>query len=354
MLVRRRSAAWARPTGCAQVANPGSTLVAHGGKNRLLPWFFVRAWWHAGRAVIGRRCDLVMTGDAVTYVALWPVLAALRVRTVTMVMGLDLTWPNRYYGIVARALIPRATRVIAISTATAAAARAVGVESDRCGIVRPAVVAPDCGPLDRAQPAAESSNASASPARGRAADRRATRRPRSPMVRGRVMPKLPPSVHYRRRFGPRPHEHRTVAAAGSPRRYTARPRLGGRARETSCAAATCSCSRTFRSGRHGGFGLVVLEAATRGTPVVGALQGLRDAVVDGKPASSSHRATPRRGRARDEPRADRAGLVDVGARFRARTVELDSWERLQESLTAELAQSQRATRSRTVRSIKPS
>ena len=35
-------------------------------------------------------------------------------------------------------------------------------------------------------------------------------------------------------------------------------------------------------------------------------------------------------------------------------VELDSWERLQASLTAELAQSQRATRSRTVRSIKPS
>ena len=61
-----------------QAANPGSTLVAHGGKNRLLPWFFVRAWWHAARAVIGRRCDLVMTGDAVTYVALWPLLAALR------------------------------------------------------------------------------------------------------------------------------------------------------------------------------------------------------------------------------------------------------------------------------------
>ena len=227
-----------------------------------------------------------------------------------------------------------------------------------------------CGPrssrpiADRStarRPAAESSNASGLPddavvllTVGRLVARKGVR-----WFVAEVMPKLPPSVHYLV-AGSGPDltniEH-AIAAAGSHAQVHLLGRVSEDEREDLLRGSDLFVQPNIPiEGDMEGFGLVVLEAATRGTPVVAsALEGLRDAVVDGEtgflvaPSDAEAWSTRVTSLA-----ADRTGLVDVGARFRARTVELDSWERLQESLSAELAQSQRATRSRTVRSIKPS
>jgi phosphatidylinositol alpha-1,6-mannosyltransferase len=344
-----------------EARHPGSQLVAHGGNNLRLPAFFVRAWWHTLRSVIGRRCDLVLTGDAVTYIALWPLLALLRVRSITMVMGLDLTWPHRYYEVVTRALVPRATRVIAISTATAEAARAIGVAPDRCGIVRPAVAVPDCGSSDRARARRRLDERLGLPddavvllTVGRLVARKGVR-----WFVAEVMPKLATSAHYVvAGSGPdRANIEHAITAAGLRAQVHLLGRVSEDEREDLLRGSDLFVQPNIMiAGDMEGFGLVVLEATSRGTPVVAsALEGLCDAVVDGEtgylvaPGDAEAWSTCVT-RLTTHP----ARLVEIGARFRSRTIELDGSKRLQESLSEELRRCQRSTRSATVRSSRRS
>ena len=121
-------------------------LLAYGGaKAGLVTWLPV-ALVRTVRLLARRRVDLVLCGDALVYAVLGPFLRAFRVRHAAMVMGLDLTYGNPLYQAVVHPLLRRAPHVIAISEATAAAARALGIPADRVTVVRLGVQAPAAGP----------------------------------------------------------------------------------------------------------------------------------------------------------------------------------------------------------------
>ena len=128
---------------------PGARLVAHGRTNRALPVFLLGAWVRTATLVLRRRVDVVVAYDALTYLALWPLLVALRVPRVALVNGLDLTWDRGPYRAALRRALPRASRVLAISRATAEVARGLGVPDDRLVVVHPSVDAPVVSDADR-------------------------------------------------------------------------------------------------------------------------------------------------------------------------------------------------------------
>jgi glycosyltransferase involved in cell wall biosynthesis len=87
-----------------------------------------------------------------------------------------------------------------------------------------------------------------------------------------------------------------------------------------------------------GFGLVMIEATLRGTPVLAAgLQGIKDAVVDGVtgqllPSGADSEWV----RMMNEWCRDRQELASLGQRFRARAIELYSQERMGRELLNEI------------------
>ena len=269
---------------------PGAVLVAHRKSNRGFAQFALQAWWQVFRARLGRRVDVVIVGDVTTYLMVWPLLAVLRLPSVVMAHGLDLTLPNPVYHAAVRFMVPRAKRVLTNSEATAEVARGVGVAADRCVVVRLGAIPP------------EPSTPEEMTAATREARRRCgmdTERDQLLLTVGRliarkgvrwfvtdVMPKLPDTVHYAiAGAGPelepvapqswRQASKRACTCSAGSTRPTA---------SSSCAAPTSSCSRTLRRGRHGGIRARRRRGgAGRGTVVVAsALEGLCEAIVDGE------------------------------------------------------------------------
>jgi glycosyltransferase involved in cell wall biosynthesis len=267
---------------------PEAVLVAHGGRKRSLPWFFVGAWWRVLRDVRAHECDVVVTGDAVMFVALWPLLVMLRVPTATLVMGLDLTWPPRLYQRLIRVVVPRAERVLAISNATADAARAIGVPDARLSVIRLGAAPPSGGPPDR-----RAARAALHAELGLDADAmivatlgRLVRRKGVRWFVTDVLPKLPASVHYViAGSGPERREvEAAILASGVGDRVHLLGRVDDEQRELVLSGADVFAQPNLAvPGDMEGFGLVVVEAAHRGTPVVASeLEGIRDAVVGGE------------------------------------------------------------------------
>ena len=95
--------------------DPQARLVALGGSNRNLLWWLPWALLRSA-AMLGRRqVGLVLTGDALTYAVLAPLLRAFHVPNATMVMGLDLTYESRLYRAIVHRALRKAPSVIAIS-----------------------------------------------------------------------------------------------------------------------------------------------------------------------------------------------------------------------------------------------
>jgi len=250
------------------------------------------------------------------------------VRHATMAMGKDLTFGNRLYRAVVHPLVRRAPLVIAISEATAASARAVGVPADRVQVVRLGVDAPAVTARDR-----EEARASIVAGRGLEPGSvlvltlgRLVRRKGVLWFVENVLPKLPANVVY------------LVAGDGEdmPLLRNAADRLGladrmrllgqvdDAERETLMRGADLFVQPNVSvPGDMEGFGLVVVEAAMRGTPVVAAaLEGILDAVVDGRTGTLLPSADVDAWvAALTELTADPAGLATTGARFQASTVE---------------------------------
>jgi glycosyltransferase involved in cell wall biosynthesis len=268
--------------------SPGARLVAHGGTNRLLPWFFVTAWARTAALVLRRRVDVVVCYDAATYLALWPLLAMIRVPRVALVNGLDLTWERPPYGTLLRRALPRASRVLAISRATAQVARGVGVPDNRLVVVPPSVDAPEVSDGERAE-----ARRAVRDRIGTAADDvvlltvgRLVARKGARWFVEEVLPGLPHTVHYViAGSGP---EHAAIARGAVDRGLEHRVHLLGAVtdaeRETLLRGADVFVQpNVATAGDMEGFGLVLVEAAKRGTPVVAsALEGMPDAVADGE------------------------------------------------------------------------
>lgn len=297
-------------------------LIAHGGANRLLPLWLPGATIRLVALVLRRKVDLVLTGDVVLHLLLAPLLRLLGVRHATMAMGKDVVWSPAWYQRVIARVLPRAPHVLAISSATAAAAVAAGAPPERVDVVRLGVEDPG---LD-----AEASLAAAAELRsatGIGDDElvvltlgRLVRRKGVVWFLRSVVPHLPSNVVY------------LVAGDGvdAPRARAAVDELGlGDRVRLLGAVPDAERERLMRGadvfvqpnipvdGDMEGFGLVAVEAAMRGSLVVAAsLEGLRDAVVDGEtglllppgdPAAWTERLSALA--------ADRAAARELAARF---------------------------------------
>jgi phosphatidyl-myo-inositol dimannoside synthase len=210
-----------------------------------------------------------------------------RVPHATMIMGLDVTYEQPLYRAVVHRALRRAPRVVAISEATAASARAVGVRDDRLTVLRLGVQAPELPPGDRARSARlirtelglDESQVIVLTL-GRLVRRKGVR-----WFVEAVLPKLAGNVHLV--IAGDGDEAGRIAEAAERAGVAERVHLLGQVsdgrREDLMRGADLFVQPNIEVPNDiEGFGLVTIEAAMRGTPVVAAdLQGIRDAVVDG-------------------------------------------------------------------------
>ena len=269
-------------------ARPEARLIAYGGPNRGLPLWLPGAVGRLLWLIARRRVDVVLTGDALTFAIVSPMLRLFRLRHATMVMGLDLTFENHLYRAVVHPPLRRADAVLAISSATADEAAGFGVPPSRITVVRLGLQAPAVAPHAHSQARARLSREL-----GLAEDDtivltlgRLVRRKGGRWFVGEVLPRLASTVHYvLAGDGP---EHEQVLAAAHRSGVASRVHLLGRVsdeqREVLMQGADVFVQPNVAvQGDMEGFGLVTVEAALRGTPVVAAdLEGIKDAVIGGR------------------------------------------------------------------------
>jgi glycosyltransferase involved in cell wall biosynthesis len=276
------------------------------------------------KLVVSRRVDMVLTGDALMYAAVRPLARLLRTPCSTMVLGLDMTYDNRAYRAVVHTALRRAENVLAISEATAAVARELGVPPDRVHVVRLGVDAPQVEPEQRAE------------ARSRLSARLGTTEEQTLLLTlGRlvrrkgvawflsdVLPELPSHVIYVV-AGDGDDAERvrdTVATAGLGDRVRLLGEVDDSERELLFLGADLFVQPNIPvAGDIEGFGLVTIEAAMRGLPVVAAdLEGIAEAVVNGitgrlLPAGDAHAWAAEL----TSLTADRHQLAALGSTFQA-------------------------------------
>lgn len=297
------------------------------------------------RELARRRCDVILAGDALVYVFVAPLAALFRRPVVVFVMGLDLTFANRPYRALVTYLLPRARRVLAISRATATVASRLGVPEDRLAVIRLAVGAPDVRESDRATAATElrrwlelPSDAVTVLTVGRLVERKGQR-----WFVEEVLPSMPERVVYviAGDGEERADIERRAVELGISRRVRLLGPVDEPTRELLLLGADCFVQPNVPvEGDIEGFGLVTVEAAQRGLPVVAsALEGLQDAVV---PGVTGELVPPRDASAWIDTLgpllADPRSLADTGARYGAEARRVFSRSQFRDSLVFELSQ----------------
>lgn len=268
-------------------AAPDSELIAHGGSRRALPRWLPSALARTARLVITRRVDFVLTGDAVMYAATRPLLRVLRVPSATMAVGLDMTYGNRAYRAVVHRALRRADAVIAISESTAAVARGLGVPAARVHVIRLGVDAPEVTVQQHNE-----ARARLNVLLGTTNDQvllltlgRLVRRKGTVWFLRNVLPQLPGRiVCVVAGDGPEAAPVRGVVAdLGLNDAVRLLGQVDDPDRELLLRGTDLFVQPNIPvPGDIEGFGLVTIEAAMRGLPVVAAdLEGLAEAVVDG-------------------------------------------------------------------------
>lgn len=263
-----------------------SALVAHGGRQWWLPLWVPYAAVRVVAAVLRDRSTVVLCGDALLHALLWPVLTLVGARHSTMVMGLDLTWPLAPYQWWIRQTLPGADRVIAISSATAEVARTLGIPADRVAVLRLAVPVPDVTPERRAAARRELVRRFGVEEGTllMVAISRLVRRKGMRWFVDQVMPRLPQTTLLVAGTGP---EQEAIADAIRAHDLAEEVHLLGgvddATRELLMQGADVFVQPNIPVPRDmEGFGLVAVEAASRGALVVAAdLEGLKDAVING-------------------------------------------------------------------------
>lgn len=267
---------------------PNPKLIASGRHSAHLGWWLGAALARTGVLLSRRQVKVVLAGDALMYMALRPLLKVAGVRSVALVHGLDLTWPWFGYRWLVRRAVRHADCVVAVSEATATVARDAGVAADRIQVIRPGLPFPTVTQEDRLEARKqlvkqldEDPTSFFLLTLGRVVRRKGAR-----WFVHEVLPRLPEHVVYLvAGDGP---DCEAVAAAAEAAGVAHRVRLLGRVddemRETLMRGADLFVQPNIVvADDMEGFGLVIIEAALRGTPVIGAdLEGIKDAVVDGE------------------------------------------------------------------------
>jgi phosphatidyl-myo-inositol dimannoside synthase len=322
---------------------PDSVKISHGRSNRGLIWWvpacLARLTWLCLRG----RAEYVLCGDALMNALCAPLLRTFRIQQATMIMGLDVTYENRLYRALVLPPLRSAARVIAISAATAGQARDAGVPADRIAVLRLGVQPPPAG-----RPGRPRARAAVRRRLSLADDQlvlltlgRLVRRKGARWFTESVLPQLDEHVHYVV-AGQGPEEQAIRAAAeatGVAKRLHLLGRVDDDAREELMSGADVFLAPNIPvPGDMEGFGLVTVEAAMRGTPVVAsALEGINDAVENGRtgillPPSDVHAWVSELTALLAAP----ADLPGLGDRFLAHAVELYSEEAMGRALCAQL------------------
>lgn len=265
---------------------PQARLIAHTGSNLTLPIWLLTALPRAARAIVTGEVDGVITGDALMYALMRPLLVAAHLPNLSMIHGLDVTYQNRLYRAVVHPALRRARCLVTISGATAAEAQKVGVPSNRIAVIPPGVPAPEIGPAER-QAAGADARRRLSIADGSVlllTVGRLVRRKGVPWFLRAVMPRLSPqAVYLVAGAGPLDDEIRSlVTELGLSDRVRILGQVDDFERDQLlCAADIFVQPNVVVSGDMEGFGLVLIEASLRGTvSVASGIEGIVDAVVD--------------------------------------------------------------------------
>jgi phosphatidyl-myo-inositol dimannoside synthase len=310
---------------------------------RHLAWFLPWALVRTALSLMLGRIERIVCGDAIVWV---PVSIAARLagaQSSVMALGLDLTYPNPLYQRLVHWSLPRADRVVAISTVTESAAAGHGVEPSRLTVVHPGVRAPVVTAADRARRRDEL-------LRELALDPeslilvslgRLVRRKGVAWFVEHVTPKLPDNaVHLIAGEGPmRAEIDAQVARLASPGRVRILGPVGDDERERLLTGCDISVMPNITvDGDIEGFGLVAVESACRGAVVIAsALQGLLEAVTDGVTGILVDAEQPE-GFVSVISRleSDRSELGRLSSVFRQNAVERNSVERMMRDLPAAL------------------
>lgn len=244
------------------------SVCGYRGKKIFLPFFLITALVRA----LFSSADVVLVGDAL----LSPIFLFLpRVRRSVIVHGLDLTWNFPGYRSLIRTSLKRAHRLIAVSQATAKVAASLGISADRITVI-------PCG-ID--MPAAP----------------RESKRQRTLLSVGRLVPRKGHAWFIKFVFAPLASSDPTlryiIAGDGGERRRIERlvaslglqdrVELLGDVAEKQKEQLMQECALLIMpnvpvTGTMEGFGIVCIEAASRGLPVIASrVEGLTDAIIDG-------------------------------------------------------------------------
>jgi glycosyltransferase involved in cell wall biosynthesis len=252
-----------------------------------LAWFLPFALVRTAVALARGRVSHVVCGDAIAWAAIAPVVRSRRAKSAVMVHGLDLVFPNPLYQRWIRRTLKTADRIVANSAATAAVAREhIGLDAARIAVVNPGVRCDNIEPSDRAAARDEvvrrldlDPNSLIAITLGRLVRRKGVT-----WFIENVVPRLAKDVTYLvAGDGPMRDQIETAIASSNARDCV---RLLGRVddefRELLLRGADlCVMPNVRVPGDMEGFGIVAVEAASRGALVIAsALEGIEDAVVD--------------------------------------------------------------------------
>lgn len=252
-----------------------------------LAWFLPLAAVRTLVAIVRGRVDRVVCSDAIAWVTLAPIMGLSRVKATVMVLGLDVEFSNPIYQRWLRWSLPRADRIVAISAATAAVAVEHGAAPSQIVVVNPGVRLERVGPAARAAARAELHRCL-----GLGDDvfvavtvGRLVRRKGVAWFVEHVVPQLPAALTYVvAGEGPMREEiEHAAAAVGADGRVRLLGAIDDDFRETLLRGADVFVMPNVRvPGDMEGFGLVAVEAASRGTLVIASgVEGITDAVVEG-------------------------------------------------------------------------
>lgn len=263
-------------------------LLALGRSQVHLVWWVPLTLLRLVVLVVRHRPSHILLGDALTHAAMFPVVRWTSPRTAVMVHGLDLTFGLPGYRPIIRHCLRRADHIIANSRSTAGIVTRLGLPTESTHVVHPAVQSPTVTAADRAAAAGQLRSELGLPDDCHVVVTigRLVRRKGVGWFIENVLPRLPDSCHYLvAGSGPDLDDVReAVAHANMADHVRLLGRVSGEMREILFQGGDVFVQPNIPvSGDVEGFGLVTIEAAMRGMPVVAArLEGIEDAILHGK------------------------------------------------------------------------
>lgn len=257
-------------------------ILALGRSQVHLAWFLPLALARTAFLLVTGRVRRVLCGDALVHAALRPALRIRRPWVTVMIHGLDLTYRLPPYRWWVRRALRRADLVVTNSSATRRVALAHCVSADRVRVVNPGISRPSDEPDRREAHARLLALLSREEATILVTVGRLVARKGVAWFVERVFPALPEATEYVV-LGEGP-ERRAIADAAARAGVASRVRLLGRVddevRDIALRGADLFVMPNIAvEGDMEGFGLVAVEAAAVGTPVVASrIGGIVDAV----------------------------------------------------------------------------